>query len=205
MADLVVLVADVQQEATLTVLLQERYQALGIRPITTEIYRHPRKDSGVCHEAAEFLATFQPPTYQHALVVLDCAWEGRPGDAAYLQSTIVQSLQASGWPADDCAVVAIDPELENWVWSRSSHVPEVLRTTWDDIRALGQQLNCWQQGQLKPHDPKRLLEGVLRRQRRPRSSAIFQELARRISLAGCQDPSFVLMYDTLRRWFGQPT
>jgi hypothetical protein len=40
--DLVALVADVQQEKTLETLLRERSQALGIRPINFDIYRHPR-------------------------------------------------------------------------------------------------------------------------------------------------------------------
>jgi hypothetical protein len=47
-----------------------------------------------------------------------------------------------------------------------------------------------------------LLEAVLRQQGRPRSAAVFQELADRVGLAGCQDPAFVLLRETLVGWFG---
>ncbi len=134
--DLVVLVADIQQEKTLVTLLSERTQALDIRPITFDIFNHPRKDAGVFREAADFLAVYQSPQYDHALVLLDCSWDGSPGAATVIQSTIKGRLHAKGWREDVCEVIAIDPELEAWVWSTSPVVPDVLRTTWEDIREL---------------------------------------------------------------------
>ena len=99
-------------------------------------------------------------------------------------------------------MVVIDPELEMWVWADSPVVAEVLRTPWEEMRALAKQSGYWRQGQAKPQEPKALLEAVLRQQRRPRSAAIFQELARRLGLASCTDPAFVLLRETLAKWFG---
>lgn len=199
---LLALVADVQQEKTLATLLHERQPSLGIRPITFDIFRHPRNDPGVYHEAAALLAPYVS-AYDYALVVLDAAWEGAPGGGVLRQS-LMESLQRSGWAPDHYQVVVIDPELEMWVWADSPVTPEVLRTTWADIRALAQRRDYWRAGQAKPHAPKALLEGVLRQQRRPRSAAIFQELARRLGLASCTDPAFVLLREKLAEWFGAP-
>lgn len=199
--DLVALVADVQQEKTLVTLLSERTQALGIRPITVTMLNHPRKDAGVFREAADFLAVYQPPYYDHALVLLDCSWDGSPGTPTAIQSTIKGHLHARGWPDDRCEVIAIAPELEAWVWATSPVVPDVLRTTWEDIHALADQHGYWMDDAAKPHHPKDLLEAVLKHQRRPRSSAVFQELARRVGVRRCQDPAFSLLRETLSRWF----
>jgi hypothetical protein len=199
--DLVALVADVQQEKTLETLLRERSHSLGMRAITFDIYRHPRQDAGVYHEAADFLAPYRPPQYRHALVLLDWVWDGAPGDVAFLQSTLLARLGQSGWAAEVAQVIVLDPELEAWAWAASPHVPQVLRTQWGDIHALAQAHGFWRVDEAKPHQPKELLEAILARQRRPRSAAIFQELARRIGLAHCQDPAFVLLRQTLQQWF----
>jgi hypothetical protein len=200
--DLLALVADAQQEATLRTLLTQRCPSLRIRPPTFDIYRHPRKDPGVFRQAADFLAPYLPPAYAHALVLLDAAWEGAPGDADMLRADLLRRLHLKGWPADRCQVVVIAPELEAWAWANSPAVPEVLRTSWADIRALADGHGGWSQGRAKPNDPKALLEAVLRQQGRPRSAAVFQELADRVGLAACTDPAFVLLRETLVGWFG---
>jgi hypothetical protein len=199
--DLVVLVADVQQEKTLETLLKERSQSLGIRTITFDIYRHPRKDAGVYHEAADFLAAYRSPQYQRALVLLDWAWDGAPGNAAFIQQELLTRLQQGGWPGGRAQVIVLEPELEIWIWATSSHVPEVLRTSWDEIHILAQARGYWLAGHNKPSQPKELLEAILKRQHRPRSAAIFQELVRRVGFARCQDPAFLLLCQTLKAWF----
>jgi hypothetical protein len=202
--DLVALVADSQQEATLRMLLSQRHASFGIRPLTLDVYRHPHKDPGVFQEAPEFLAAYLAPAPggSHALVLLDAAWEGAPGEADVLRADLLHRLHLKGWPADRCQVVVIEPELEVWVWADSPAVPEVLRTNWADIRALAVRHGGWPGGRAKPNDPKALLEAVLRQQGRPRSAAIFQELAGRVGLTACTDPAFVLLRETLVEWFG---
>lgn len=202
--DLVVLVADVQQEKTLETLLTHRQESLGIRQITFEIYRHPRKDAGVYHEADDFLAPYIS-SHDFALVVLDSAWDGVPvGGTDHLQFELLQRMAIKGWAEDRCQIIVIVPELEAWVWAISDMVPKVLRTTWEDIRTLANQMHCWDESHLKPDRPKELLESLLRQQKRPRSSALFQELAQKVSLNRCEDPAFVLLRETLQRWFGDP-
>lgn len=134
-------------------------------------------------------------------MLLDCSWDGSPGAATVIQSTIKGRLHAKGWREDVCEVIAIDPELEAWVWSTSPVVPDVLRTTWEDIRELARHYNYWVDEEAKPHHPKDLLEAILKQQRRPRSSAVFQELALRVGLRQCQDSAFSLLRETLWRWF----
>lgn len=128
--DLIALVADIQQEKTLETLLHKRQLALHIRPITFDILRHPRKDPGVYQEAAEFLRSYAT-RYTHALVLLDHAWQGVPGNAQTIARTIREELHRS-------------------------------------------------------------------------SAAIFQALARKVSLTRCQDQAFALLRETLAQWFPQP-
>jgi hypothetical protein len=198
--DLIVLTADRQQELTIKTLLDERYHSLGIRQIEYDIFRHPRKDPGVFHEAADFLAAYCPPQYQHALVLLDHAWDGAPDDPDLMRQQLNDALMPR-WDEDRFEIIVIVPELETWVWSQSPHVAEILRTSWENIRALAETSGYWTQEQAKPADPKRLLEDILAQQRRPRSSAIFQALARQVGLAGCIDPAFTRMREALTRWF----
>lgn len=203
MKDLVALVADVQQEKTLDTLLSKRHHSLGIRTITYDIFRHPRKDPGVYHEAADFLSPYTS-SYRYALILLDTAWDSVPGDAAFLHAQIMSRMQSKGWSEERCQVIPIVPELEIWVWGSSPVVNEVLRMSQQDIRSLADRCGGWDEGRSKPNEPKQLLETVLRQQRRPRSSALFQELAARVSLRRCQDPAFTALRSTLQRWFSPP-
>jgi hypothetical protein len=55
--------------------------------------------------------------------------------------------------------------------------------------------------QAKPRRPKEALEAALREIRRPRSSALYSELATRVSLRGYDEPAFAALTATLQRWF----
>lgn len=198
--DLIVLAADRQQEVTIKTLLEKRYHSLGIRQITFDIFRHPRKDPGIFHEAADFLAAYQPPQYERALVVLDHAWDGAPADPGLMQQQLKGTL-ARWWDEEKFEVVVIVPELEIWVWAQSSHVADILRMPWEDIHAMAEEKGYWPEGESKPVYPKRLLEDILAQQMRPRSSAIFQELAQQVGLRSCIDPAFTHMQRVLAHWF----
>ncbi|NCC31557.1 MAG: hypothetical protein EOM24_05960 [Chloroflexia bacterium] len=200
--DLVILTADVQQEKTLETLLRERWMALGIRTVSFDIFRHPRKDAGVCHEAHTFLRAYQR-SHTYALVLLDREWSGSPGNSTTLRTQIGGRMEQSGWASDRYVVIVAEPELEAWIWADSPVVAKELRLEWVAIHALADELRVWPAGKTKPDRPKELLETVLRRQRRPRSAALFQSLARQVGLRHCSDPSFVLLRETLERWFAQ--
>jgi hypothetical protein len=47
-----------------------------------------------------------------------------------------------------------------------------------------------------------MLESLLEKQRIPRSSALYEELASRVDFRKCSDPAFRLLWETLQRWFG---
>ncbi|HGT3446895.1 TPA: hypothetical protein ACM2Z0_005479, partial [Pseudomonas aeruginosa] len=59
----------------------------------------------------------------------------------------------------------------------------------------------WPAGVAKPPRPKEAAEWVLRQTRRPRSSAIYQELAEYISIKGCTDAAFAEMHAAFLAWF----
>jgi hypothetical protein len=73
--------------------------------------------------------------------------------------------------------------------------------TWQQIRELAEQEGYWSPSAAKPTHPKELLEKVLYRTRKRRSSALFMRLARCVGLADCRDPAFVRLRETLRVWF----
>lgn len=197
MKDLVVLVADIQQEKTIHTLLTERRQSLGLRQVSFDIFRHFGHDPGVYRGSDAFLAPFVRQ-YHYALALLDVDWEGSPG-AEQIERDIQNSLERR-WQGRS-EVIAIVPEFEIWVWANSPHVPRVLGMSWSQIRELAERKGYWPPDALKPTRPKELLEEVLYRTRKKRSAALFVKLARDVSLKECIDPAFVRLRDTLRKWF----
>lgn len=119
-----------------------------------------------------------------------------------LANQVRQRLEANGWTGRAEAVV-LAPELEVWVWSDSPHVAECLGWAgrqpllreW--LAATGQ----WPAGQAKPTNPKRAMEAALREARKPRSSAIYLDLASKASLRSHDEPAFLCFQQALRRWF----
>lgn len=198
MNDLVCLVADKNMEAAVAALL-ERREALRIREIQAEIQVHPRRDPGCFHEAPEFLDPLRT-SYAHALILLDCAWEGAPHAAANdLEADLRRRLGEDGW----AEVVAIEPELEIWVWSDSTHVDRCLGWEGQEprLRAWLSERALWPSGSAKPNDPKGAVESALRKVRLPRSSAIYRNLASSVSVDRCTDASFNRFCERLRAWF----
>ena len=199
MSDLVILVADIQLEKTIQTLLDERRSSLGLGPGVCDIFRHAGNDPGVYRGAGAFLASFTGQ-YRYALVLLDVAWEGSSGDATEIEQKIQRDLDACGWQGRS-EVIALDPELEAWVWADSPHVPRILGMSWAQIKALGEQKDYWAPGEGKPAHPKELLEDVLYRTRQARSAALFCSLARSVGLAACRDSAFLRLRKTLQAWF----
>jgi hypothetical protein len=204
--DLIVLVADKDIESAVGGLLSRR-PSLNIRqPDYKPIAVHPRRDPGCFNESPNFLNPFIR-THRRALVVFDrdgCGKETRLSREE-IEQNVEQRLSVSGWN-DRCAVVVLDPEIEIWVWSDSPHVDRILG--WQNQQ---QNLKDWlisrghlQSGQIKPSDPKDAFEDALRKSQTPKSSGIFQELAKSVSLDRCVDPAFQKLRDVLRNWFPSP-
>lgn len=159
-------------------------------------------DPGVYTKGHELLRPYQR-SHERALVVLDSEWEGSPGKQA-IEQRITANLVASGWAADKVKVIAIDPELENWLWQNNPHVAAVLNYRQQPaLRQWLEQSGWWPQNAAKPPRPKEAAEWVLKQTKKPRSSAIYQQLAACIGIAGCTDEAFTAMHAQLQAWFPQ--
>ena len=142
----------------------------------------------------------------HALIILDYAWQGVPvASGADLESLIEDKLRREGM-AGWAVPVVIEPELESWVFSGSPHVDTVLG--WKDrnpgLRKSLEQKGLWTPPDPKPADPKCALEWALRTaRRRPASSALFRQLAQKVSTRRCQNRAFLKFKQLLQDWFPQ--
>lgn len=201
MKDLICLVADKNMEYAIRGLLGSPIR-VGIREITFDIFVHPEHDPGCYNAAHSFLRSFST-SYTHGLVLFDydgCGQEISP--PTHVQTHVKELLDENGWE-ERANVVVINPELEIWVWSDSPRVDECLG--WQgqnpDLRTWLRQKGLLEEDRLKPNDPKTALEEALRTVRKQRSSALFKQLAERVSLNRCTDDSFIYLRSTLRRWF----
>jgi hypothetical protein len=194
--DLIILVADKNMEAAIQGLLQ-RHEALGIPPLSAKVFVHPYRDPGVLNEAHEFLAPFTTQ-YARALVMFDREGSGRQDSAEVLGREVQSRLDGAGWIRRS-AVIVLDPELETWVWSDSPHVPVALRLSSKEFESLRAKYQI--KGQAKPSRPKDALEEALFHSKTPRSSSIYYELAKKVTLARCNDQAFLKLKSCLREWF----
>jgi hypothetical protein len=187
-------------EATFKGLLS-RNNALRIREITFDIFVHPNKDPGCRGEADLFLRSFCRQ-YAYALVVFDREGCGSEDSRIELEISVEQRLSLVGW-TNRSIVVVLDPELEVWLWTQSPHVEEALG--WEDrepsLRTWLVENGFMEDENHKPNRPKEALEIVLRKVKKPRSSAIYMQIAQKVSLVGHQEPAFLKLITTLYEWF----
>ncbi len=200
--DLVILVPGKDEEKTIEGLLTDRQESLGIREIKFKILVHPGRDPGCYHKAQEILRPFIKMA-RYALVIFDHEGSGQEDkNEEHLASELLKRLFQNGW-LNRAEVVVIEPELEIWVWSDSSEVDQVLGWSskspglrqWLQIRGL------MTAESLKPSRPKETLKKALREVKIRRSSAIYGQLANRVNLDKCQDPSFNKLKNTFQHWF----
>jgi len=201
MKDLVVLVADKNMEHTIKGLLG-RPKSLGIRSIMYDLFIHPRRDPGCLNEAHEFLRPLAGG-YEHALVLFDREGCGREKEGPDILANRVQEHLARNGRRARAEAVVLDPELEAWVWSSSPHVDVCLGWAEHDppLRDWLIAIGHWPPERPKPPRPKETMEAALRQVRKPRSSAIYLELAQTVSLQGHSEPAFRRFTDALQGWF----
>lgn len=201
--DLVILVADKNQEALLKSLLEERRESLAIRSVRFKILVHPQRDPGVFQRCEDFLRGYLSIA-SRALVLFDyegCGQEGRL-TASRVRNTCLEKLRVNGW-SDRAEVVVLCPELEAWCWSRSRHLETIVawkRNQPDLWHWLGEK-GFLAQDQTKPQRPKEAMEEVLRETGVPRSSSVYREIARHAPIESCVDRSFLALRNRLRAWF----
>jgi hypothetical protein len=144
-------------------------------------------------------------TFRFALLMFDLDGCGVVGmNRIAVEAEVEARLSVSGWK-DRSAAIVIAPELEIWVWAGSPWVDRVL--AW---QGRSPALRPWlvSEGMAvdergKPADPKAVMEKALVAARKPRSSALYRELAENVNLERCRDSSFVKLKSTLQKWFGQ--
>lgn len=198
--DLIALVADKNTEYALKGLLA-RPERVGIRPITANVFAHPERDPGCLLRAPDFLRPLRDQ-YAHALVMLDREGSGRDHKTRLELEADLETRLRTDWKTRAAAVV-LDPELENWVWSDSPHVAAILgwQSREPDLRTWLAREGLWHHDVLKPPRPKEAVERALRAALKPRSSALYRQLAEKVSLNRCSDPAFAKLGMTLREWF----
>lgn len=162
---------------------------------------HGQNDPGLYTRASEFLQPYAS-THRHAVIIMDAEWDGSPG-ADTISYRLAEHLNTAGWVgAKGCAVV-IEPELESWVWQESPHVCSAFgfNGTFSALRDELVGKDFWRDGDAKPHRPKEAVEWVLRKAKIGRSSAIYQQLANRVSANRCTDSAFQQMCTAFSEWF----
>ena len=202
--DLVVLAADKNIEYALKGLFT-RPQALGIRPITADIFIHPQRDPGCAQHGVAFLSNFSE-RYHYGLLMFDYAGSGREREQQpqELQETLNNEFAGSVW-RKRARTIVLSPELEAWLWSNSPHVDDV--AGWKDrqpsLRRWLTEQGWLQRGEVKPNKPKEAFQAALREARTQRSSSLYQQIAEKVSLQQCVEHSFQEFRDVLRTWFPQ--
>ena len=208
MRDVLFLVADKNMEAMIKGFFSRPgfHRALGCGSFVFDarqdlVVAHGLADPGLYTRANELLQPYAR-THAHAVVMLDVDWDGSPG-LELIKNRIDGHLARAGWPADRGCAVVIHPELENWVWQDSPHVPSALgfEHAYAELRRLLEGQGFWAPGASKPHRPKEAVEWVLRRSKTSRSSAIYQQLAAQVSTRRCNDSAFLALSGALSRWF----
>lgn len=203
MKDLIILAADKSMENTLMGVLG-RPEALGIRPVTFDIFVHPERDPGCAHRGVEFLGSSGfSNRYCCGLLVFDYEGCGKEQFSPLeLQENLNEEFALSNW-RDRAKAIVIVPELEAWLWRDSRHLEEVVGWKTEQ-RGLYRWLreNDWlKQRDLKPDRPKEAFEATLRKTRKRRSSSLYLQIAQTVSLAKCEDESFQCLTEILRVWF----
>lgn len=202
MKDLVILAPDKNVQYGIDGLLSRR-GSLGLKLFSYDIFVHPLHDPGVYRDAVNFLRPFTNQ-YSYALVFLDHEGSGQESkNPDLIAQEIKTTIEINGWP-NRVEVIVFDPELEIWVWIKSAHTAKTLG--WADFLELKNWLNAqglWGKNSTKPDKPKEALEISLRKKGIPRSSSIYREIAQKVSLDECQDPSFRSFREILSKWFSK--
>ncbi len=141
--------------------------------------------------------------YDHAIMIFDrvgCGQDNQSKD--FLEKLVNDRLASVSWGSRATTIV-IDPELEIWIWSDSPEVPRSVGWIGQelDLRTCLEKQGLWAGGRLKPEDPKRALEWVLRHLQKPRSSSLYEQIAKSVSLNRCVDPAFAQLKTILKNWF----
>lgn len=199
--DLLVLAADKDAQFAIRCLLS-RYTEIGISiDIADEdVIVHPKHDSGVLSDAANYARSYIS-SHKHILVIFDYEGSGSSLPPETTESNLEKILSINGWDGR-VSVIAITPELEQWLWNGSNRLALALSHTnhcqlKSSVESLGFTFNAAD----KPNRPKEAFDEIRRFSRIPRSSSLFAKLARELPFSKCRDRAFLKLLESLRNWF----
>lgn len=202
--DLVLLVAD-KSIAQAIIGLLRRVQALGVRQIDYQLNVHQQHDPGCRLDAGAFLRPFAS-RFEHALVVFDRDGCGSSAPRHEIEERVEADLSRNGW-GSRARAVAIDPELEAWIWTPSGHLANELGwgSGFGPLREWLRENGHWPTEAAKPPDPKRAMAAAMGVRRRPKSASTFRRLASALRFQGCEDDAFGKLRSSLGEWFPKET
>lgn len=199
MKDLVLVVADKDAQYALKGAL-DRPEALGIRNISFDFRMHPGRDGGVRKTGVQMLAV-ERARFSHGLLLFDYEGSGSEQPAAVLESELDGEIRTS-W-GDRGKAIVITPEVDAWIWGSNNALEEAIgwkesQRVRDYLQSQGYSLDSHS----KPLRPKEAFDSVLVKIRTPHSSALYEKVARKLSIRRCVDPSFKRLLNQLQLWFG---
>lgn len=205
MKDLYVLTADIDAFVVMETIL-ERYQSLGIRPITFDVDRYYTHDSGMVQTGPEYART-KKGKYKKALLMWDFHGSGK--ELRETPEVMVKKIQARldmvSWKDNSGAVVLV-PELEEWLWHNEASMCAHLGIS-------NGNLDLWIKEFAIKHDipihsarydkPKELLEYICHSKiKKTFVSNDFNKIAKIASLKAWRDSqSFREVVNILQTWF----
>ena len=201
MTDLVVLVADKDVEQVVATLLGRRTVPLGFAISGAIVSVHPRRDPGCRTEAVEFAHVSREP--RPCPRPLRSRGQRRGGHRARRPGGPDQGRSRRKWLGGRCRG-GRDRTGARSVVLESAHATSAScldGATADALRDWLEAEGAWRSNASKPRQPKDAFETALRHVGRPRSSAIFGDLATKASLAGHHEPAFIRFRSALLRWF----
>ncbi len=202
--ELIILVADGTMRAVFGAFFERQFHhSFECAPFDfsprLDLFNNPlEKDGGVHLRCHEILRPYLK-THRRALVVLDQRFGGeRPAEE--IRGEIEQRLNANGW-AGRAAATVIAPELEVLLWQDNVNVERALRHSGPPLRQLLAGDGRWPLGAPKPPAPKDLIQFLIRTNRAGAPMAVYSKIASAVTTAGCVDPAFHRIRETLRAWF----
>lgn len=180
------------------------HQSLGCAKFvfdTTIDIRHAGGIADSLHTQAGPILRGYQTSYKKLVVAQDCQFDGSPG-RVQIKKNLTDQLRSVGWIDDDFLVIAIEPELEQWIWQDSSHVEAALNyKSPPTLRQFLLSQNLWPANSSKPINPKETLEAVAKQNGVRRSGSVYGRISSKVSVKSCADPEFMSLVQRLRTWF----
>ena len=202
MTDLLLVTADQDAEFTVNALLKRHLAQFGIGTFTYKVIRNIGRDSGCRTDSVELLRDLQLQ-YRYAIVLFDFEGCEPPNNASKtaVAAKLEQDLSRNGWRGR-CKAVLIDPELENWIWTRHDRMARSIG--WpgtDELYGWLAQKGLITPDATKPPRPKESFEAAIDVSDIELSASLFEEIAEGAPLSRCTDPAFLELMGQLAECF----